>query len=263
MLTPRPAAREEPIVSRKREAPPLALRVNRPVSSLAEEQGIVSVEPVASDRHVVRHTEDVGVLLVGDEHIIRLGARALLRLHLAAEQLMQILEQHHLPRVGRVVLLDPLLPFAQLLGEGLLLLDLQGVQLAVRRDHRAVGQLPLELSATLLVHSLHFHLLDPDHVAVALRLRDNARALLLRRVRLKLQLGEVGLEPRLGVVVNAFLLQVLRLQLLELGAQRAQVFDLRGESVLARLDLCVDLLDDLRDVLERLALHLVHLRLLL
>ena len=67
----------------------------------------------------------------------------------------------------------------------------------------------------------------------------------------------------LGVVVDALLLEVLCLQLLELGAQRAQLLNLRRQPVLARLDLRVDLLDHLRDVPERLALDLVLLTYLL
>jgi len=67
----------------------------------------------------------------------------------------------------------------------------------------------------------------------------------------------------LGVVVPLLLLEVLGLLLLELDAQCAQVLDLRRQPVLARLDLPVDLLDNVRDLLKRLALDLIDLGLLL
>ena len=94
-----------------------------------------------------------------------------------------------------MVLLDPLLALAQLLGERLLLLDLGGIELAVRTDHAAVRHLPLELACALVLHALRLHLLDLDHRLVVVGVALLVRAILLRGVRLQLQLGEIRLEP--------------------------------------------------------------------
>lgn len=59
---------------------------------------LAPLERVSSHRDVLlrRHSEDICVLLVGSHHLVRLHTRALLRLHLAAKQLMQVFEHGHL-----------------------------------------------------------------------------------------------------------------------------------------------------------------------
>mmetsp|Transcript_42301 Transcript_42301/g.111897 ORF Transcript_42301/g.111897 Transcript_42301/m.111897 type:complete len:579 (+) Transcript_42301:425-2161(+) len=92
-------------------------------------------------------------------------------------------------------------------------------------------------------------LLSLQHLA--LQLPDLAR-----------QLGQLGVHRRLRLVVGALLLEVLNLHLLEVLPHGSQSLDLRCQLVLRVLQLGVDLLHDAGDLVERLALCLVHLRLL-
>mmetsp|Transcript_109063 Transcript_109063/g.314147 ORF Transcript_109063/g.314147 Transcript_109063/m.314147 type:complete len:324 (+) Transcript_109063:287-1258(+) len=75
-------------------------------------------------------------------------------------------------------------------------------------------------------------------------------------------LPQVAVHAGLRLLVGALFLEVLHLDLLEVLPHRAQGLDLRRELVLLLLQLRVDLGDDARDLVQGLALELVHLRLL-
>mmetsp|Transcript_25847 Transcript_25847/g.66830 ORF Transcript_25847/g.66830 Transcript_25847/m.66830 type:complete len:279 (-) Transcript_25847:223-1059(-) len=200
----------------------------------------------------VGHREDVGIG-VAEERVVLAGLLlALLALELALEQPLQVLVERELADVLVVRLLDRLLARAQLLG--LLLLHAQPravrvghggrarrLGLGARRGHADDGRERVEV------------------VVAALLLVD----VLLVRVHLLMQFGELGVEPHCRVLVHRLLLEVLALQLLVARTQRAQLLDLRREPVLARLDLLVDLVDHVADLLERRALGLVRRRLVL
>mmetsp|Transcript_10944 Transcript_10944/g.29678 ORF Transcript_10944/g.29678 Transcript_10944/m.29678 type:complete len:629 (-) Transcript_10944:238-2124(-) len=177
---------------------------------------------------------------------------ALLAVQLALEELVQVLVHGDLAHVLVVALLDRLLLGAQVLG--LLLLHAHACLIRLGGAGRPRG---------LRLGSAGGHVDNGAQgvqvVIPCLLLGD----VLLVGSHLLVELAHFRVEAHRRVLVHRPLLQVLALKFLVFGAESAELLDLRGQPVLARLDLFVYLVHHLGDLFERLPLRLVRGRLAL
>mmetsp|Transcript_74705 Transcript_74705/g.211351 ORF Transcript_74705/g.211351 Transcript_74705/m.211351 type:complete len:403 (-) Transcript_74705:971-2179(-) len=181
-------------------------------------------------------------------------------LELDVHELFQLHESPLLLQPVLVRFLDDLLLLAQLAA---LLVEAADLGHVLFREGRVLGRVPLLLpeAARLLVRPLELGLRAAElHVELVVALLG-LEHVALELLDLARDLAQLPVHSGLGLVVGGLLLQVLDLDLLEVLAHRAEGLDLGRELVLLLLELRVDLGDDGGDLVQGLALGLVHVRL--